>query len=62
MASWVHTHTFSPLGSERTQVTEHVVYEHQPLPRGLLTRVLFSKPVMYGLFAYGMIQTKRKVK
>jgi ligand-binding SRPBCC domain-containing protein len=62
MVSWVHTHTFSPVGSERTQVTEHVVYEHQPLPRGLLTRVLFSKPAMYGLFAYRMIQTKRKVK
>ena len=62
MASWAHKHTFTEINSELTQVAEHVEYEHQPLPRGLVTRLIFSKPAMYGLFFYRMIQTKRKAK
>lgn len=61
MASWVHTHRFVAIDSVTTSVLDHVEYDHKPLPRGLLTRVLFSKPAMRGLFTYRMIQTKRKV-
>ncbi len=62
MKSWVHTHRFESIDAASTQVTEHVEYEHNPAPIGLLTRVLFSKPAMYGLFMYRMIQTKRKAR
>ena len=60
MKSWAHTHRFIELEPGRTLVTEHVEYEHHQLPAGLVTRVIFSKPAMYGLFLYRMVQTKRK--
>ena len=62
MVSWVHTHRFTAIDSARTLVTEHVAYEHQPLPKGALTQILFSRPAMYGLFMYRMFQTKRKAE
>ena len=62
MKSWAHTHKFTAINAATTQVTERVEYEHQPLPKGVITRIIFSKPSMYGLFTYRMIQTKRKAQ
>ncbi|MEM8679081.1 MAG: cyclase [Planctomycetota bacterium] len=44
---WEHTHTFTPLAADRTQISEHIEYEHRSGMWGLLTRLLFSKPNLW---------------
>lgn len=49
---WQHTHTFTAEGEELTRISEHVEYEHDSGPRGILSRLLFPKPSLYALFNY----------
>jgi ligand-binding SRPBCC domain-containing protein len=55
---WEHTHTFVPLAADRTEIREHIEYEHKPGLAGLLTRVLFSKPNLWFMFTYRMLATR----
>lgn len=58
-AKWVHTHTFTPISPTQTRVDEHVVYEHKPGLKGLLTRFLFAKPNLTIMFSYRQWATRR---
>jgi ligand-binding SRPBCC domain-containing protein len=49
---WEHTHRFVPQGDRATEIQEHIEYEHRPGLRGLLTRVLFSRPNLWLMFTY----------
>jgi ligand-binding SRPBCC domain-containing protein len=49
---WKHTHRFSALDAQTTQVSEQVEYAHDRGWRGLLSRLLFNPPALRFLFAY----------
>lgn len=50
--SWIHTHRYEPDHSGDLRIVERVDYEHQAGWRGLLTRILFSRPMLTALFLY----------
>lgn len=58
---WAHTHTFVPLDGGRTRVEDRVVFSHKPGLAGLLTRVLFSRPNLWFLFAWRARATRRSL-
>ena len=60
MRSWRHTHTFSELEPGRVEVHEHIEYEHDGGVWGVITRLLFSKPALYGQFTFRKLVTQRK--
>lgn len=60
MRSWRHTHRFTALGPDRTEVHEHIEYEHGDGKWGVATRLLFSKPALYGQFTYRKLITRRR--
>ena len=41
---WEHTHTFTPITPNTTQINEHIEYEHQTGFWGIVTRSLFARP------------------
>ena len=59
---WEHTHSFVQISESRTQVHEHVEYEHKPGLWGIVTRLLFAKPNLYMMFTYRKIVTRRHLK
>ena len=58
-ARWEHTHTFTPLGPDRTEIHEHIEYEHRRGAWGLVTRLLFARPGLVMMFAYRQWVTRR---
>ncbi len=50
LKSWQHTHRFTAVSPQTTLVHEHIQYSHKPGLSGLLTRLLFNKAGLYGLF------------
>lgn len=58
---WQHTHRFSAVSDEVTQVSEHIDYEYEGGIRGLTGRLLFSKPALYLLFTARKLITRRKI-
>jgi ligand-binding SRPBCC domain-containing protein len=61
-AKWEHTHTFVPLDEGRTEIREHIEFEHKPGVWGLVTRLLFSKPNLVLMFAYRKWVTRRHLR
>lgn len=59
---WEHTHTFTALDDDTTQLSEHVEYEHKSGFWGLVTRVLFAKPNLLVMFAYRKWATRRALE
>lgn len=57
-AKWEHTHTFTAVAPTVTEIHEHIEYEHQRGPWGLVTRLLFSKPNLYFMFTYRKLATR----
>jgi ligand-binding SRPBCC domain-containing protein len=57
LAAWRHTHRFRALAPGRTQVHEHVEYEHRPGWQGWLTRLPFNNIALYFLFTYRRLVT-----
>jgi ligand-binding SRPBCC domain-containing protein len=57
-AKWEHTHQFVPLDAGTTEVREHIEFEHWPGLRGLLTRILFSRPNLLLMFTYRRLVTR----
>lgn len=49
---WEHTHSFVPLSDRETEIHEHIEYEHQRGFWGLVTRLLFARPNLWGMFTY----------
>ncbi len=58
---WQHSHRFSSVADEVTQVSEHVEYEYESGMRGLIGRLLFSKPALYLLFTARKLITRRQI-
>lgn len=61
LLSWQHTHRFVAVGPEWTRVEEAIIYEHHDGPRGLFSRLLFSRPGLFYLFTARKILTRRGV-
>ena len=61
MKKWVHTHTFSVIDDETTEVHEHIEFEHFGGLRGLWSRLLFPVPALRLLFAIRKRITRREV-
>jgi ligand-binding SRPBCC domain-containing protein len=63
---WVHRHTWSALeaAGEKpyTLLVDHIEYEHHPGLHGLLTRLLFARPLLGVMFAYRHWVTRRAVE
>lgn len=63
---WVHTHRWRAVpdsdGSETTLLEDQIDYEHHPGIRGLLTRLLFARPLLRVMFAYRHWVTRRAVE
>lgn len=62
MRSWRHRHAYRALGERRTEVSDHIWFEHPHGPRGLLTRVLVARPLLTALFRYRAFATRRAVR
>ena len=61
-AKWEHTHSFVPLADGRTEIREHIEFEHKPGPWGLVTRFLFSRPNLLFMFGYRRWVTRRALR
>ncbi len=61
-AKWEHTHSFIPLADGRTEIREHIEYEHKTGLRGLGTRFLFSRPNLWFMFGYRRLVTQRALR
>ena len=59
---WAHTHTFTALDKDLTQINEHVEYEHDSGVWGLVTRLLFARPNLNVMFAYRKFITRRELQ
>lgn len=55
---WEHTHTFTPLSDSRTEIWEHIEYEHKSGFWGIVTRFLFAVPNLYFMFTYRKLATR----
>lgn len=58
LKSWVHTHSFVSEGDNMTKVYDHIEYEHHNGWRGILSRLLFPKIGLLGLFTYRKVLTR----
>lgn len=61
-AKWEHTHTFTPLAEQLTEIHEHIEYEHKRGFWGVVTRLLFSWPNLWFMFGYRCWITRRKLR
>lgn len=57
-AKWEHTHSFVPLDAGHTEIREHIEYEHAGGAMGLVTRILFAKANLLGMFFYRSLVTR----
>ncbi len=62
LASWRHTHRFTPESPGRTRIEEHIEYDYPNGWRGLLARLLFNPAGLYALFTYRQLATRRGVQ
>ena len=61
MKVWIHTHRFSPLEDDATEVHEHIEFEHHGGWRGIWSRLLFPRIGLNVLFATRAWITRREV-
>ena len=61
MKSWVHTHSFSALSPQQTEVHEHIEFSHHAGWRGLWSRMLFPPPALLILFKIRSRITRKNV-
>lgn len=61
MKSWVHTHRFRSIDHDRTEVHEHIDFEHYGGLRGVRSRLLFPRPGLVALFTIRKMITRREV-
>lgn len=62
LENWQHTHCFTAVNDEVTQVSEHVEYEYKKGIRGLANRLLFSKPALTMLFTARKLITRNQIR
>lgn len=61
MKRWVHTHRFTPIDSDNTEVHEHIEFEHHSGLRGIWSRMLFPRIGLVSLFTIRKMITRREV-
>jgi ligand-binding SRPBCC domain-containing protein len=59
LAYWRHTHSWRPLGPDRTEIIDHITYQHRPGVPGVPTRVFMSRPALRALFAFRRWRTRQ---
>lgn len=62
MASWAHTHTFETETETVTRIREHIEYDYPIGWRGIIARLLFNKPGLFGLFTYRKLRTRWELR
>lgn len=62
MLHWVHRHRWAADGEHFTLLDDRIEYQHLPGLRGLLTRLLFARPLLRFMFAYRHWVTRRAVE
>lgn len=58
MKVWRHTHRFLAEGEHKTQIHERIEYQHHSGLRGILSRLLFTRPTLWMLFTYRRLITR----
>lgn len=61
MKFWKHTHRFSRVSPQVTEVHEHIEFEHDSGLRGIWSRMLFPRMALIVLFTYRRWATRRAV-
>lgn len=61
MKSWKHTHRFSSIDTDHSEVHEHIEFEHDRGLKGLWSRMLFPRLALKALFMYRSWVTRRAV-
>ena len=59
---WQHTHRFTAVSANKTRIDEHIQYAHAQGIRGVVSRLLFSKPGLYMLFTARKLLTQRATR
>ena len=59
---WRHSHRFQPGRTGGTDIVEHVDYRHAGGWAALLTRLLFSRPMLFLLFSYRSAVMRRSLR
>ncbi len=62
MKFWKHTHRFTRVSPDITEVHEHIEFEHHTGLRGLWSRILFPHVALIVLFTYRRWATRRAVR
>jgi len=62
LAFWRHTHRFLALTDGETQVQDRIEYQYHAGIKGILSRLLFSKPGLTALFTYRKWATRRALE
>lgn len=52
LKKWVHQHSFTAAGIDKTNLEEHIEYEHKPGVKGWFTRLLYNHMSLKFLFSY----------
>ena len=58
LKKWQHTHRFTSIENQRTEVSEHIEYEYEGGIKAITGRLLFSKPALTMLFTARMFLTR----
>lgn len=58
LKSWQHTHRFTAVSTDLTEIHEHIEYSHHDGLKGLFSRLLFAKPALYFLFTARKVITR----
>jgi hypothetical protein len=59
MKRWEHTHRFTAIDANTSEVHEHIEFEHHTGWRGIWSRMLFPKPALLALFFWRSLVTRR---
>jgi ligand-binding SRPBCC domain-containing protein len=59
---WQHRHHWQAAGPGCTQMEERVEYEHYPGLSGLLSRILFARPMLRVMFLYRRFAMRRALR
>ena len=59
---WVHQHSWQRLDDGTTLMEERIEFDHHPGLRGLLTKVLFARPLIRMMFFYRRWMIRRAVE
>ncbi len=55
---WAHTHSFHSVADNRTEIHEHIEFEHKRGFWGIVTRLLFARPNLWIMFTYRKLVTR----